>query len=91
MNYEIVFDPTVTRTLSKWKKSNPVSFKKLGKILLDIAEHPRQGIGHPEPLIGGGNTIYSRRITARDRIIYEIYDEKVVVLIIEIEGHYNDK
>lgn len=45
MNYEIVFDPTVTRTLSKWKKSNPVSFKKLGKILLDIAEHPRKESG----------------------------------------------
>ena len=34
---------------------------------------------------------YSRHITAHDRIIYDIYDETLVVLVIETEGHYNDK
>ena len=29
--------------------------------------------------------------TAHDRIIYDIYDETLVVLVIETEGHYNDK
>ena len=32
-----------------------------------------------------------RHITADDRIIYDIYDERVTVLIIQAEEHYNDK
>lgn len=54
-------------------------------------EHPRTGIGHPEALIGGEDVIYSRHISAYDRIIYRIYDDEVYVLVIEIEGHYDDK
>lgn len=60
-------------------------------MLEDIQEHPRFGIGHPEPLVGGHGIIYSRHITANDRIIYDIYDEEIHVLIIELEGHYKDK
>ena len=77
--------------MAKWKKSNPNLFKKLGKILDSIQEDPRNGIGHPEPLVGGNGITYSRRITAHDRIIYDIYDEEVHVLVIELEGHYEDK
>ena len=32
-----------------------------------------------------------RHITARDRIIYDIYDERITVLIIQAEEHYDDK
>ena len=34
---------------------------------------------------------YSRHITAHDRIIYDIYDEVVTVLVIQVGGHYDDK
>ena len=34
---------------------------------------------------------YSRHITAHDRIIYDIYDNVVTVLVVQIEGHYDDK
>ena len=30
-------------------------------------------------------------ITAHDRIIYDIYDDRVTVLVIQAEEHYNDK
>lgn len=69
MTYTLSFEPKVLKTIGKWKKSNPVLFKKLKKILDDIMDHPRSGIGHPEPLIGGGDTMYSRRISAQNRII----------------------
>lgn len=77
--------------MAKWKKSNPQLFKKLTKVLEDIQEHPRFGIGHPEPLVGGKGITYARHITANDRIIYDIYDDEIHVLIIELEGHYKDK
>ena len=30
-------------------------------------------------------------ISAHDRIIYDVYDDKLVVLVIKLEGHYDDK
>lgn len=89
--YAIKFDPVVEKTIIKWKKSNPLLHKKLVKIIVAISENPRHGIGHPEPLIGGEDVIYSRRISAHNRIIYKIYDSEVYVLVVEVEGHYSDK
>ncbi len=91
MMYAVEFSKAAGKTLKKWKKSNPVLFKKASAILLDIMEHPRTGLGHPEPLVGGKDITYSRHITAHDRIIYDIYDEHVYVLVIQLEEHYDDK
>lgn len=91
MVYQLFFDAKVLKTIAKWKKSNPILFRKLGKILEDISQHPRSGIGHPEALVGSNDLIYSRRISAMDRIIYEIRDMEIMVMIIEVEGHYSDK
>ena len=89
--YAVEYSRSANKTLKKWKKSNPQLFKKATAILLDIMEHPRTGIGHPEPLVGGKDITYSRHITAHDRIIYDIYDEHVYVLVIQLEEHYDDK
>lgn len=89
--YTITFAPRLDKVLKKWKKSNPNLFKKLKNILNAIQDNPRSGIGHPEPLVGGQDITYSRHITKHDRIIYDIYDNEVHVLVLEIEGHYNDK
>lgn len=91
MIYRIEFSKEADKTLKKWKKPNPRLFNKAKRLLLDIMEHPRTGLGHPEPLVGGMDVTYSRHITANDRIIYDVYDERVSVLIIQAEEHYNDK
>lgn len=89
--YDVKFDSKISKIISKWKKSNPFLHKKLTKIIIAIAENPRHGIGHPEPLVGGNDMVYSRHITAHDRIIYRIYDSEIYVLVVELEGHYDDK
>lgn len=91
MIYRIDFSKAAQKTVAKYKKSNPVLYKKLEKLLDELMEHPRTGTGHPEPLKEGNSITYSRRITAHDRLIYDVYDEIITVLVIEIEGHYNDK
>ena len=91
MTYDLKFMPAADKVVAKWKKSNPSLHKKLVKVLQDIALHPRTGIGHPPPLVGGNDITYSRHITANDRIIYNIYDDMVMVLVITVEGHYDDK
>lgn len=89
--YRVEVSAEADSVVRKWKKSNPQLWKKFQKIYHELIDHPRTGIGHPEPLKGGGGITYSRRITAHDRIIYDIYDDVLVVLVIEAEGHYNDK
>jgi toxin YoeB len=91
MSYSIDYPVDVQKVIKKWKKSNPDAFKKLYKILPELEQHPRIGTGHPEAMKGCNDITWSRRITAHDRIIYDIYDDVVTVLIVEVEGHYNDK
>lgn len=91
MNYKIDFTSEARKVLEKYKKSNPVAFKKVIRFMPELEQHPRTGTGHPEPLKAGSSISYSRRITAHDRLIYDIYDDTVTVLIIAVEGHYNDK
>ncbi len=91
MKYQIEFTKGAKKDIAKYKKSNPTLFKKLTVLLLELMEHPRSGTGHPEPLKNGDSRTYSRRITAQHRIIYDIYDDTITVLVIEVGGHYNDK
>lgn len=91
MIYNIVLNKEAEKVLKKWKKSNPNLAKKAQAIFLELMEHPRTGTGHPEALKGGNDITYSRHITAHNRIIYDIHDDRIEVMVLEIEGHYNDK
>lgn len=91
MRYSIDFSKQTEKILKKWKKSNPFAFNKFKELLKELEEHPRSGTGHPEPLVGGNNIVWSRHITKHDRMIYDIYDDTVNVLVVELEGHYDDK
>ncbi|MCM1337671.1 MAG: Txe/YoeB family addiction module toxin [Candidatus Amulumruptor caecigallinarius] len=91
MSYSIDYSKQTEKVLRKWKKSNPIAFTKFKSLLKELGEHPRTGTGHPEPLVGRGDITWSRHITKNDRMIYDIYDDVVSILIVEIEGHYDDK
>ena len=91
MTYTIRVSHGIDKAIAKWKKSNPDLFKKYRKIFKELLKHPKTGLGHPEPLKGGKDITWSRRVTAHDRIIYDVYDDIVEVYVLEVEGHYNDK
>lgn len=91
MRYKVEFAQGLEKILKKYKKSNPNAFAKLLRLIPELEAHPRTGTAHPEPLIKGNAVTYSRRLNAHDRIIYDIYDDRVVVLVLSIEGHYGDK
>ena len=91
MKYLVVTSDEAKKVLKKWKKSNPILLKKFQQIYHELAEHPREGTGHPEPLKGAKGITYSWHISAKDRMVYDIYDDKIVVMVISVEGHYNDK
>ncbi len=91
MTYTIRVSHGVDKVIAKWKKSNPDLFKKYRKIFEELLEHPKTGLGHPEPLKGGKDMTWSRHVTAHDRIIYDVYEDIVEVYVLEVEGHNNDK
>lgn len=91
MTYTIRVSHGVDKVIAKWKKSNPDLFKKYRRIFEELLEHPKNGLGHPEPLKGGKDMTWSRHVTAHDRIIYDVYEDTVEVYVLEVEGHYNDK
>jgi toxin YoeB len=91
MQYEIRYTPEANIGLAKLERSEPKAFQKALRFIEELREHPKTGTGHPEPLKGDRNGQWSREITKKHRLIYEIYDTEVVVLILTAYGHYNDK
>lgn len=89
--YIINFTKEAQATLKKWKKSNPKLLSKALVLLDELVHHPKEGLGHPEPLKEGGGRIYSRRINKQHRLVYEIFEEKILILVISFDGHYGDK
>jgi len=45
--YRIEFTPIAAKSVAKYKKSNPMQYKKLVKLFHELMEHPRTGTGHP--------------------------------------------
>ena len=61
------------------------------KLLNELMLHPRTGTGHPEQLKGDRTGQWSRTITKKHRLIYEIFETEVYVDVLSAYGHYNDK
>ena len=73
------------------RRSESKAFNKALDLLDELMEHPRTGTGHPEPLSGDRAGQWSRRITLKHRLVYEIRETEVVVLVLTAYGHYDDK
>lgn len=57
------------------------------KTLLDmIAENPFQNPPPYEGLVGNLNGYYSRRINIQHRLVYQVYNESVVINEVEYQG-----
>ena len=89
--YYIDFSDRAELGLAKLKKSEPKAFNKVLKLLEELQDHPKIGTGHPEPLKGNRSNQWSRHITDKHRLIYEIRDTEVIVIVISAYGHYDDK
>jgi len=91
MIYELDFSDQVKKQISLLKKSDVFVYAKLQKLFVELMEHPRTGLGKPELMRYDFEGYYSRRITRRHRLVYRIDDERVIVEIIKVSGHYDDK
>jgi toxin YoeB len=90
--YTIEISKEALVDLSKIKKSGKkVDLSKIQKIFEELEIHPTTGIGKPEKLKYKNENVWSRQINKKDRLVYEIIDQEVVVIIISTLEHYNDK
>lgn len=72
-----------------WQLLDKKILKKINDLLKDIQRQPFVGLGKPEPLKGADSDKWSRRINDKDRLVYMLADDTIVVL--QCKGHYNDK
>ena len=83
------------RRLSKisyvFGNQNLPRIKKVGKLIEELKLHPATGTGHPEQLKGDRCGQWSRMITKKHRLVYEIIENEVHVDILSAYGHYDDK
>ena len=77
MKNKIEFHKNFKKGFSKLCK---IDQDKVLNLLADIQMHPKTGIGKPKLLKGNLSGYYSRRVNKKDRLIYRINNENILVL-----------
>ncbi len=60
-----------------WQKTDKQKLKRINELLKDIAQHPFEGIGKPEPLKFKYSGFWLRRIDEEHRLIYRIVNDEI--------------
>ena len=89
--YSIDFTTEALHGLAKLERSEPKVFAKAVRFIEELKEHPKTGLGHPEPLKGMPEGRWSREITKKHRLVYRILEDEVLVLVLRSYGHYDDR
>ncbi len=72
-----------------WQMQDKKTLRKINGLLKEIQRTPFDGTGKPEPLKGEHRGKWSRRINEKDRLVYEIEDD--IIIVVQCKGHYDDK
>ena len=86
--YVVEFTEEAQNDVLLLQRHNPQAVKKLAKLIAELREHPRTGTGQVEQLKHFKNETWSRRITREHRLVYEIHDGQVLVIVVSSYGHY---
>lgn len=70
-----------------WRGSDAKIFEKLTGLINECCRSPFKGTGKPERL--KHEKAWSRRIDEKNRLVYDVTDELLVVF--HCRGHYGDK
>ena len=90
MSYSVIIKEPAQEDLVKLAHNEPKAYKKALSLISELYTHPRTGTGKPEPLSQTRPGEWSRRISKKHRLVYEIRDTEVVVLVLSAWGHYGD-
>lgn len=76
-------------TCTGWQTEDRKTLRKINTLLKDIERNGNEGIGKPEPLTGDLSGFWSRRINQKDRLIYALEMDQII--IIACRYHYDDR
>jgi toxin YoeB len=62
-----------------WQKTDRKILEKINYLLKDLARHPFDGLGKPEPLKFKYKGFWSRRIDIEHRLIYRVKDDEIQI------------
>lgn len=71
-----------------WQTEDRKTLKKINTLLNDISRNGNTGLGKPEPLTGNLSGYWSRRINQKDRLVYSIEENQIIV--IACRYHYDE-
>lgn len=92
MIYSLNITPRANREIEVLRKAgDKATIKKVDVLLAELLEHPYIGTGKPEELKGNLAGLWSRRINAKDRLVYKVEEDIVTVTVVQARGHYSDK
>jgi len=83
---EAVFQPEFLEDLKYWEKTDRKTALRVFTLVESIMRNPFKGIGKPEPLKYLAPGVWSRRLTAVDRIVYLVGDKRIDFL--QARYHY---
>lgn len=63
-----------------WQQFDKKILKKINALIKDIKREPFGGLGKPEPLKYELQGYWSRRITDEHRLVYEMVEERIIVV-----------
>ena len=73
-----------------WQTQDRKTLNRINQLLQSIGrEGAMDGAGHPERLKHEDEEAYSRRIDAKNRLIYEVKGNQIAIR--SCRGHYDDK
>ena len=83
---KVIFEKTALEHLVYWAKTDLKILKKIIQLAENTAQTPFEGIGKPEPLKGNFSGYWSRRIDSEHRLVYEVTDEAIIIILCRL--HY---
>ena len=84
-----VFTDTGWEDYLFWQQEDKKTLRKINTLLKDIERNGNEGLGKPEALSGDLAGFWSRRINVKDRLVYAIEHDQIV--IIACRFHYDDR
>lgn len=88
MNKNVTFSPDGWADYVYWQTEDRKTLKKINSLIKDIIRNGvSEGMGEPEPL--RYQEAWSRRIDQKNRLVYCVENDTLVVL--SCKGHYDDK
>ena len=90
--YNLTYSDKVYKDVKRHQKAgNKINLNKINDLFNELRIHPKTGTGKPEQLKHYKTPTFSRKISDKHRLVYEVIDSDFIINILSVWGHYDDK